>query len=140
MEGKAKEAFSRVYKLPFYQMDSHSWVYDDGDNFAFQFEVDNEAIQKRMLDAINGNIQLENNDLVFGYKNTEVFKINEENKPLITIRGWGRLTGIGGLNLSFEEASNIQDSLGEYIVEQLNKRSTEAAIKKAVEIFNEKYA
>lgn len=123
MEGKAKEAFRQVYKLPFHQKESHSWVYDADDNFAFQFDIDDEVLQNRLLDVINGETQLDNTDLEFTYFFGDVISPSNNNSTIITIRGWGRLTGIGGLNLSYDEAGKIQDSLGEFIVEQLNKRS-----------------
>ena len=37
------------------------------------------------------------------------------------IRGWGHLTGTGGLHLSESAAAKIQDDFGQYIVETLNK-------------------
>lgn len=40
-------------------------------------------------------------------------------KKCILIRGWGYLTGIGGLNLSGEKASEIQNQLANYIIETL---------------------
>jgi len=39
------------------------------------------------------------------------------------IRGWGHLTGIGGLHLPQEEAARLQDEFEQYIVETLNKAS-----------------
>lgn len=44
-----------------------------------------------------------------------------DNKPIILIRGWGMLTGIGGYNLPLNEAAKIQDAFATYIVECLNK-------------------
>lgn len=41
--------------------------------------------------------------------------------PILRIRGWGYLTGVGGLHLPSEEAIKIQDDFGDYIVEQLNR-------------------
>lgn len=43
--------------------------------------------------------------------------------PILRIRGWGYLTGPGGLHLSSEEAVKIQDEFGDYIVKQLNDSS-----------------
>ena len=50
------------------------------------------------------------------YSDNSIFK-----RPILRIRGWGYLTGIGRLHLSQEEAVKIQDDFGDYIVEQLNK-------------------
>lgn len=40
--------------------------------------------------------------------------------PILRIRGWGYLTGTGGLHLPDKEAIKIQDEFGDYIVKQLN--------------------
>lgn len=37
------------------------------------------------------------------------------------IRGWGHLTGCGALNLPPEEAIEIQDDFGEWIVKKLKQ-------------------
>jgi hypothetical protein len=34
----------------------------------------------------------------------------------LRLRGWGHLTGTGGLNLSPEEAAAFQDRVGEYVM------------------------
>lgn len=57
----------------------------------------------------------------FFYKNGEIFE-KESGKMILYLRGWGYLTGIGGLNLSGEEAATIQDEFGAYIVEKLTNR------------------
>ena len=43
--------------------------------------------------------------------------------PLLTVRGWGHLTGVGGLNLPPEEADKIQDEFAVWVVSKL--RGTE---------------
>lgn len=40
---------------------------------------------------------------------------------LILLRGWGHLTGAGGLGLPPDEALRLQTELGEYILERLTK-------------------
>lgn len=48
--------------------------------------------------------------------------IDGEDKEFIIVRGWGNLTGTGGLNLPEKEAAEIQDAFGNYIVESLTKK------------------
>lgn len=48
--------------------------------------------------------------------------IDGEQREFIIVRGWGNLTGIGGMNLPEEEAAEIQDAFGNYIVESLTKK------------------
>jgi len=39
-----------------------------------------------------------------------------QDRPFIQIRSWGYLTGIGGLNLSSEEAVQIQKEMSDFII------------------------
>lgn len=43
-------------------------------------------------------------------------------KAIMTVRGWGHLTGIGGHNLPAPEAAQIQDGFLEWAVARLNER------------------
>lgn len=54
-----------------------------------------------------------------------IFKVNPNGSkiPILRIRGWGHLTGVGGLHLPSEEAAKIQDSFTNYIVERLNSKT-----------------
>jgi len=118
------KTYKDIYKFPLRLGKYSSWVYDDADNFVFQFEEENEPAQKLILNVLNGSQTLTNKDLVFKHEQGQI--IVDENgiiKPIILIRGWGNLTGIGGHNLPSEEAANIQDTFAEFIVEQLNKRT-----------------
>lgn len=47
--------------------------------------------------------------------------IKLDNRRVMLIRGWGRLTGSGGFSLSSQDACNIQDEFGKWVVEQLKK-------------------
>jgi hypothetical protein len=77
----------------------------------------NEQSRENIVNCLNGTYQLKNDyNFSFDYPYLLI-----ESKPFAMIRGWGSLTGIGGHNLSSEEAVEVQKSLGEYIVKQLNK-------------------
>lgn len=41
------------------------------------------------------------------------------NGSVLVVRGWGYLTGVGGLNLPEEEAVKVQDEFAEWIFETL---------------------
>ncbi len=73
--------------------------------------------QSEIVDCINGKTKIGLDNLK--YDRLSGFIINGD-YHLILIRGWGYLTGTGGLNLSDKEALEIQDSLAEYIIEKLN--------------------
>ena len=51
-----------------------------------------------------------------GCENGEIY-VN--GSPLLVVRGWGYLTGVGGLNLSAEQASLIQDEFAIWVVRKL---------------------
>lgn len=116
--------YKDVYQLPL--EDNHGWIYDQKGNFVFQFMIDDEAIESKVLDVINGKYNLTNPKVSFHNENG-VIKTNEGN-DFILIRGWGNLTGKGALNLSDKEASNIQDTFADFIVERLNYRDDVEAI------------
>lgn len=43
-------------------------------------------------------------------------------KKLLRIRGWGHLTGCGGLNLDAEVAAKIQDDFGDWIIQTFTEK------------------
>ena len=118
------KTYKEVYQLPL--EDQHGWIYDQKGNFVFQFLIDNEEMEKKLLDVINGKKNLTNLDLVFKHEQGQV--VDKSGLPIILIRGWGNLTGTGAMNLSVEEASNIQDTFADFIVERLNYRDVSEAI------------
>lgn len=52
----------------------------------------------------------------FRYENCHVY---QGDTKIIRIRGWGYLTGIGGLDLDPNLAMGIQDEFGNFIVDKL---------------------
>ena len=120
--GSAFKTFRDVYQLPFHRRTLvDTWIYDEGNNFCFQFEKYRDELNILLLQVINGDRYLENENLTFHHKNGEI--IDNNGNHLITIRGWGNLTSLNCLGLSPEEAANIQDTLADYIVQQLNFRA-----------------
>ena len=60
-------------------------------------------------------------DLRYNPDNTIVYvKQFGVEKEFIVVRGWGHLTGTGGLNLPPDQAAAIQNAFGEYIVKTLS--------------------
>jgi hypothetical protein len=116
--------FKDVYKFPL-KVDDYcpiiTWTADKQRAFDWCVDISFEK-QQELIDIINGTKQHQ-----FKYKfyreYTEIYSTNPifKGEPILLIRGWGYLTGIGGLHLSQEEAAKIQDEFGDYIVEQLNK-------------------
>ncbi len=118
------KTFKDVYKFPFVKDKFIPTKINDSNsngNFVFEFLFDSKEKIDLTLSVINGDTTFESLDLKFFRKGVHIYGVNSR-IPYIRIRGWGNLTGIGAMNLSAEEAANIQDTLADYIVEQLNKR------------------
>jgi hypothetical protein len=119
--------YKDYFKLPLRFWFGQTKVFTNDDQIAFDFVpimIEPNAYQMSLedkqgiIDIINGNDKKMQNDFKFKYDSGTIF-LND--KPFIWIRSWGRLTGTGGgLGLSGEKATQIQDSFGNYIVETLN--------------------
>lgn len=118
------KTYKDVYQLPL--EDNHGWIYDQKGNFVFQFIIDDEKIEQKILNVINGKENFKNPNIVFKHEQGKI--VDNSGSPIILIRGWGNLTGIGAMNLSAEEASNIQDTFANFIVKRLNYRDDVEAI------------
>lgn len=108
--------FEKAFHPPFRVDKMINWVYDDNNNFCFQFVVDLDEKQCEQFEKVINKEITPNNFNTYTHKGGMV-KLN--GNDIILIRGWGYLTGTGGLNLSGEEAAAIQDDLADYIVETL---------------------
>lgn len=114
------KTFKEVYSFPFELEKVSGWVFDRNREHAFEFSDSLRTIhQKIYLSIINGEEKIKL-PTSFTYDASRQTVFNKQGHPVISIRGYGYLTGVGGLRLSHEEANHIQDSLGNYIVEKLN--------------------
>ena len=129
--------FMTIYKLPLKNVEACPFmVLTADDQRAFDFEwpgwptyekglgIDSKSIHD-IIAKLNGDdsIILENY-YNFSYKDGEIWAFStkaKKKKHIMLIRGWGHLTGTGGLHLKDEAAAKIQDDFGQYIVETLNK-------------------
>lgn len=125
------KTYKDIYVFPLHKTKYSSQVYDAKGNFVFQFEpkfVNGEYLdgwedfESEVIDCLNGSLSM-NYDGVFILKDGEIFAQKTDNKNvvhIITIRGWGNLTGIGAHHLHEDEAANIQDTFAEFIINKLN--------------------
>lgn len=81
--------------------------------------VDNSKVHIENLFDTIFNDKPSKDDGMYSRTHDAIFR---NNKPFMLIRGWGYLTGTGGLKLTPEEATFIQDCLGDYIVNKLNDK------------------
>lgn len=111
--------YKDIYKFPlkFRFNNEHSIVYDSNNNFVFQFLLSYTKLNTAILNTINS---IEKPTIKHNIKyNRMDGKIYLNDTPVILIRGWGNLTGIGGHNLNSKDASEVQNTFAEFIVKQL---------------------
>lgn len=102
-------------------------VFTDDNGMAFDWMVNcPREVKEKLLDVINGYVPAKFSVLSeFKYDGSKIVcKLTSDNETrqinLCLIRGWGRLTGIGGYNLDPDKAAEIQDAFAEYCVDKLN--------------------
>lgn len=119
--------FKEAYKFPLKKDEGYGKVFTVDNNMAFDFApkwLYDDAItlsdQRRqdVVDVINGTRRPSKNDYKLEY-NSENGMIRLDNKSFILIRGWGYLTGSGGLKLPWKTAKKLQDDFAQYIIDQL---------------------
>jgi hypothetical protein len=112
-------SFTDLYEFPF--TECHGYINDKNGNFIFQINISSDSITSKILSILNSeSTPTKKNKFV--YYNGSVSLEREDGtlqKDIITIRGWGNLTGTGSYNLSGKVASKIQDTLGEFIAKKL---------------------
>ena len=97
------------YKFPLYLDKYSSWVYDDNNNFVFQFEDVSRDERELYIKLLNGEyVKVEEYEYTVGVG--DVTEIYRDGNLFITMRGWGNLTGVGGYNFDGNTAAEIQDS------------------------------
>lgn len=90
---------------------------------------DKEKIVKVLNDELNekGEKILIKSNLTLTHERN-LLKVN--GLVFAVIRGWGYLTGVGGFNVSSEEAQRIQNDFAEFIVKKLQQSCVAQYVKK----------
>jgi hypothetical protein len=121
-------SFKDYYKFPLFKEEEYQNVYTSDGNHAFEFPyiedsaffIITDSDQQLITNVINGCDKLSHFYVGhFEYKNGDILL---DGRIIITVRGWGMLTGIGAYNLSAKLASKIQDEFGQYITDKLNAK------------------
>ena len=89
----------------------------------FDFETEdyekNLEIKEEVIEILNGKIDKK---ITSKLKIVDGYKIYMNNKPFITIRGWGYLTECGGgFSLDPDVAKKTQDDFVKWIIDKLTK-------------------
>lgn len=113
--------WDEVYVLPLRLQSDGNWVYDANDVFVFQFEIDNKAICKDLLQIINGaDDGIAKSIIPSGFHHEDGTIYSPYGEDYIIIRGWGWLTNVK--KFPDVEAAHIQDTFAEFIVSKLNEK------------------
>lgn len=109
----------QAFRPPF-TYDGYSYVWDKDSKMVLMFtskSIDNDDREK-IVRKLNGN-QVEGFSLSdIKYSETEY---HSGGLCIMWQRGWGYLTGSGGLNLSGKEARKIQEEFAHFVVNSLSK-------------------
>lgn len=111
------KTYKDIYEFP---LKKHQWgihIWDNKGQMVAQFHYNDDELQQEILNVLNDVSKSPKPNKTFYH---EKGYIKVENSLIMLIRGWGNLTGIGGHNLSDEEAANVQDTFAEFIVNKLN--------------------
>ena len=123
-----KKIIAETWTLPFVGDKFSMYVMDSEHHVCFNFLSKDEELYKRVIDVLN------NAPSSIPFKGTGRDKThiavsddtsNEYAKPILLVRGWGYLTGGGGLDLSYEEAVRRQDALLNYCEARLKGKDVE---------------
>ena len=118
------------YKLPLYLDDYcvYAWDAENGmalSNFNLKYDEEENYLHgeqeriKHIIDVINGDCSSDF-EPEWDISNDDPCKITYRGKQQFLVRGWGHLTGCGGLNLPEKLASEMQDGFIDYILDRLN--------------------
>lgn len=125
--------WQEAYKLPlkFWSVGEVK-VFTADNSMAFDFMFEMFRNQYKNMRLISDENKLDIVALINGEKKgaiegevtyvREEQTINVDGQPILLIRGWGHLTGTGGLNLQPELAAFLQDQFGQYIADKLSGR------------------
>ena len=115
--------WKQYFKLPFKLDEYGGYIWDANNQIVIDFPSESEEIiNDKAKQLIVNMINYEGNSIgkyskLITYKKGEFFADGEY---AFQIRAWGYLTSPSCCNLSSEEACEVQDELGEYILKLLN--------------------
>lgn len=125
------KTFRDYYKFPL-RVDTiipfKTWCAGEGMNMAYDVTRWNLVphLYQELVDIINGDMEVTasaewSKPHKYIAVGSEIFA-EGSTKPIIIVRGWGKLIGNGGYKLNQNDATEIQDGFINYILERLNKK------------------
>ena len=119
MKEKVTPHFSEVFKGPFTADEQCCYIWcNDGTQVCFDVMDERDAaLGKRIADCLNDAPDKKTFYDIGVSKDGQY--ICDGHSPILCVRGWGHLTGTGGLNLTGKQAREIQDEFVRWAAEQL---------------------
>ena len=110
-----------VYQLPLRKDEHGHYAFSKNGTMAitFNFNINDMKFMEKFVSIVNGEKE---NEKTAGQWRADGVDIYCNDVPVCCVRGWGYLTGTGGLHLPTEEAIKIQDGFVNYILGRLNNR------------------
>lgn len=111
--------FKEIYKLPFRIIIDGMCAMSSNNVKTFTaFDPASQVELKRIIDILNGDstIKYDRNSI---RAEKDAIYVNKES--IILVRGWGYLTGSGGLGMNPNDAAKLQDEFIEWIVDTISE-------------------
>lgn len=116
LEFKYGKVFTSNFKMAFDFIPS--WM-EKEDRKLFKVTED---VKHRLVAIVNGSDDQIKKRIKFRYENGTIYA---NDLHFIWVRGWGYLTGVGGLHLDDKTAFQLMDDFGNFIVERFKSAQTE---------------
>lgn len=118
-----KEDFKIVFKFPLKQLICGIKVVTDNNKPAFDWLIMNDELKEKILDLLNGKITKLDDKKHEAFYDSNSCTVFLDDTMLLRIRGWGYLTGIGGLNLGVDIANKLTNDFGYWIKNKLTSKN-----------------
>jgi hypothetical protein len=106
-----------VYQAPFYSDEYGIYMWSKNGTITFTFNSEKQNMINSIVNKLNGDSSIKF-DSKFTLRNNIYFHYDGE--FAFYIRGWGKLTGVGGYHLPADKAAKIQDEFAKWVLETLN--------------------
>ena len=133
---KEIKSFEYVWQKPFKNVHD-IYIFDNEGTMVFSILTDNANIAERVVSLINGDLNAKPFLKVGVDESKQYIAVSDDIdtkriKPQLLVRGWGYLTGVGGLHLDADQAVALQNELVDYCVSRLkgSKQIKTALLKK----------
>lgn len=97
------------------------YIWDSKNHVCFNYLDDDREKYDRIINLLNGEDATPFKKCNIKGDYISVYDYDVDVKPILLVRGWGYLTGSGGLKLDAEKAKKLQEDLIEYCRDKLIK-------------------